>query len=112
MAIVWHSKEAQQYCSIHESRVGHSRGIFVKVGYVFLHQLDLILTLSAVSAGLSELNPLIRSLLAAPLQLVAVKLVIPILIAWLVPSKLLLPAFVFLSLVVIWNMKEMLLLLF
>ena len=112
MAIVWHSKEARQYCSIQESRVGHSRGIFIKVGYVFLHQLDFILTVSAVSVGLFELNPVIRNLLATPIQLVVVKLVIPLLIAWLVPSKLLLPALAFIALVVIWNIKELLLVLF
>jgi len=111
MAIVWYSDKARQHYSIKESQAEHSRDIIIKVGYVFLHQLDLILTFSAVSAGLSEVNPLIRSLLAAPLQLVVVKLVIPLLIAWLVPSKLLLPAFAFLSLVVIWNIKELLLLL-
>ena len=112
MAIVWHSDKARQHYSIKEGQAEHSRDIIIKVGNVFLHQHDLILTFSAVSAGLSEVNPIIRSLLAAPVQLVVVKLVIPLLIAWLVPSKLLLPAFVFLSLVVIWNIKELLLLLF
>ena len=112
MATVWHSNEARQYCSIQANRAEHSRGIFIKAGYVLLHQLDLLLTVSAVSVGLFELNPVIRNLLATPIQLVVVKLVIPLFIAWLVPSKLLLPALVFLSLVVIWNIKELLLLLF
>ena len=116
MAIVWQSDTARQHYSVRgsikESQAEHSRGIFTRVGYVFLHQLDLILTLYAVSAGLSELNPIMRSMLAAPVLLVAVKLVIPVLIAWLVPSKLLLPAFALLSLVVIWNIKELIVLLF
>ena len=112
MATVWHSNEARQYCSIQASRAEHSRTIFIKAGYVLLHQLDLLLTVSAVSVGLFELNPVIRNLLATPIQLVVVKLVIPLFIAWLVPSKLLLPAIAFLSLVVIWNMKELLVLLF
>ncbi len=111
MAIVWHSNTVRRYCSIWGGQAEHSRGIFIKVGYVLLHQVDLILTVAAVSGGLFELNPVIRNLLATPVQLVVVKLVIPLFIAWLVPSKLLLPAFAFLSLVVIWNIKELLLLL-
>ncbi|MFC1995051.1 DUF5658 family protein [Chloroflexota bacterium] len=75
-------------------------------------QLDLILTVFAVSAGLSELNPVMRNLLASPLQLVVVKLVIPLLIAWLIPSRFLIPAIALISLVVIWNIKEVLFLVF
>ena len=112
MAITWQREAAGQRWTIRERQAGNSWNIFIKIGYVLLHQIDLILTISAVNAGLSELNPLIRSLLASPLQLVVVKLIIPVLIAWLVPSKLLLPAFALLSLVVIWNTKELLLLLF
>ena len=112
MAIAWQRDEARQRSPVRESQSGNSWHIFIKIGYVLLHQIDLILTVAAVNAGLSELNPLVRSLLASPLQLVMVKLVIPLLIVCFIPSKLLLPAFALLSLVVIWNIKELLLLMF
>ena len=82
----------------------------LKASYVLLHQLDLILTVVAVSLGFSELNPLMRSLLTAPLQLVVIKVFIPLVIAWLTPNKLLFPATVFIFLIVLWNVKELLLL--
>jgi hypothetical protein len=78
---------------------------------VLLHQLDLILTVIAVSLGFSELNPLMRILLTAPLQLVIIKVFIPLVIAWLTPNKLLLPATAFIFLVVLWNVSQLLLLL-
>ena len=110
MAIAWQSKEIRQYQPISENHAARSRGLGLKVSYVLLHQVDLILTLFAVSVGFSELNPVMRSLLHSPLQLFVFKLVIPLLIVWLVPSKFLIPALAFLALVVIWNVKEILLL--
>ena len=112
MAIVLHSNVTRQYRSIRESRVELPRDIVIKASYIFLHQLDLILSVFAVSVGLHELNPIIRSLLASPLQLVVVKLAIPLLIVWFVPGKLLIPAIVLLSLVICWNVKELVLVLF
>ena len=111
MAIVWQSKEARRYRSIRKNHTGFSRNFLLKASYIFLHQLDLVSTVFAVSIGLSELNPVMRSLLTTPLLLVTIKLVIPLLIVWLIPSKLLIPAIVFLSLVVCWNVKELLLVL-
>ncbi len=75
---------------------------------MLLHQFDLVLTLLAASLGLSELNPLMRYILAVPLQLAIFKFAIPLLIAWLIPGKLLIPAVVLLSLLVSWNAKELL----
>ena len=112
MAVVWQSSRARQYRSTREINTRRSWDIALRVSYVVLHQLDLILTVFAVSAGLSELNPVMRNLLASPLQLVVVKLVIPLLIAWLIPSRFLIPAIALISLVVIWNIKEVLVLLF
>ncbi len=87
------------------------RTLTIKISYVLLHQIDLVLTVIAVSLGLSELNPLMRHLLATPLQLVLIKLVIPVLIAWFIPVRFLIPAAVFLFLIVIWNIKELLIVL-
>ena len=111
MAIVWQSNKISQYRPVKKRSVEHSQGIGIKVSYLLLQQLDLFLTVFATSAGLTEINPLMRSLLASPLQLVAVKLIIPLFIIWFVPSKLLIPAVGLLSLVVIWNIKELLFLL-
>ena len=111
MAIAWPKEAISDYQGV--GKVGHfwSRGIALKVSYVLLHQVDLVLTVLATNLGLYELNPLIRELLATPLQLVVVKLFIPLLLAWLIPGKLLIPAVIFIGLVVIWNVKELLLLL-
>ena len=76
---------------------------------MLLNQFDLALTVLAVSLGLSELNPLMRHLLAVPALLLVLKVAVPLLIAWLTPGKLLLPAIVLLGLVVGWNVKELLL---
>ena len=80
-----------------------------KISFVLLNQLDLVLSIFAIYLGLTELNPLIRHLVTMPLMLLIVKFAIPLLIAWLIPGKLLLPAIIFLSLVVSWNIKELLL---
>ena len=85
------------------------RGIAEKVSFVLLNQLDLMLTVFAVSAGLSELNPFIRHLVTIPIMLLIIKCAVPLLIAWLIPGRLLLPAIILLALVVSWNVKELLL---
>ena len=112
MAVVWHDNGIRQYCSVWKGNQKYLPSIAVKASYVLLHQLDLILTILAVSSGLLEWNPLMRNLLAAPLQLMVVKLIIPLLMAWLIPARLLIPAIVFLSLVICWNARELLPLLF
>ena len=80
-----------------------------KTSFVVLNQVDLVLTLFAISLGLTELNPLMRYLVAVPLLLVVVKCAVPLMIAWFIPGKLLLPAIILLALIVGWNVKEMLL---
>ena len=111
MAVVWQREAPSNLYLAGECSRYQLRGIWLKASYVFLHQLDLILTIFAVHYGLNELNPLMRDLLTSPLQLVVAKLIIPILIAWLVPGRLLIPAVIFLGLVILWNMKELFLLL-
>jgi hypothetical protein len=111
MAIVWQRKAPSSLRLAERCGRYQVRNIWLRASYVFLHQLDLILTIFAVHQGLNELNPLMRNLLASPLQLVVAKLIVPILIAWLVPAKLLVPALVLLGLVILWNTKELFLLL-
>ena len=74
--------------------------------------MDLVLTVFAVSIGLSELNPFMRYLLETPLQLVLIKLIIPVLITWFPPSRILVPATLFLVFVILWNIKELSIVLF
>jgi hypothetical protein len=78
-----------------------------KLSFVCLCVLDLTLTLVAMRLGFYEMNPFIRFLVSVPLLLLLVKLFIPVLIAWLMPGKLLLPSIALLALIVIWNVKEL-----
>ena len=84
------------------------RCVAEKVSFVLLHQVDVVLTVLAISLGFSELNPLMRYWVTVPHQLAIFKLAIPLLIAWLIPGKLLIPAIILLSLLVSWNVKELL----
>ncbi len=82
--------------------------LLIKAAYFVLQQFDLVISIMAPSLGLMEINPLMKSLLQTPLPLLAFKLGIPFLIAWLVPSKLLIPAILLLTVVIGWNLKELL----
>ena len=108
MAIAWNSWQVKQYLSIQEMQSGSTKDIGLRVSYVLLHQIDLILTVFAVSSGFTELNPVMRSLLASPVQLAIFKVGIPLLIAWLLPGRLLVPAIALMVLIVSWNIKELL----
>jgi len=78
-----------------------------KVVFILLNLIDMGLTVLAMSLGAEELNPFMREVIAAPYQLMMVKLVIPLFLAWLVPGKLLLPSIALLSLVIGWDMREL-----
>ena len=95
--------EMRRYFSVGEWK----RGVSIRVAYVLLHQADILLTGFAVSAGFKELNPVIRGLFDAPVQLVILKLIFPLLIAWLVPARFLLPALVLLLVVIGWNLTQL-----
>lgn len=87
------------------------KGLSLRVAYVLLQQADLLLTKFAISSGFEELNPVIRGSLDTPAQLLLFKIIIPLIIACLVPAKLLLPALVLLLMVIAWNLKELIFLL-
>ena len=78
-----------------------------KASFILLCGFDLTLTVLAMYLGLAELNPFIRYLVQIPALLLVVKLAIPVLIAWLMPGRLLWPSIGLLILVVIWNIKEL-----
>jgi uncharacterized membrane protein (DUF485 family) len=77
-----------------------------KASFVLLNQVDLTLTVLAIYLGFTELNPFMRYLIHVPAVLLVVKLAIPLLIAWLMPGRILLPSIALLALVIIWNTKE------
>lgn len=83
-----------------------------KASFVLLNLFDLTLTVLAISLGILEINPLIRYLVNVPILLLIVKLAVPLLIAWLVPGKILLPSIALLVVIAIWNVKELLFFLF
>ena len=83
-----------------------------KVSFVLLNQFDLTLSVLAIYLGFTELNPFMRHLINLPILLLIFKLAIPLLLAWLIPGKLLLPSIALLALVIVWNVKELLLSLF
>jgi len=112
MAMVWHSNTIQPSCLIRKSNRDYWQDLALRGSYLFLQQLDLILTILAMSLGLSELNPMMKSLLASPIQLALVKVAIPLLVVWFVPGKFLIPAIVLLCMVIGWDIKELLLVVF
>jgi hypothetical protein len=83
-----------------------------KTSFVLLNLFDLTLTVLAIHLGISELNPFIRYLVTIPVLLLVIKFIIPLLIAWIIPGKLLLPSMALLCFVIIWNIKELVLFLF
>ena len=95
-----------------DSAATFKRDTAEKASFVLLNQLDLALTFLAMSFGFTEMNPFMRYLLNLPVVLLVVKLAIPLLIAWLIPGKFLLPAIALLALVILWNIKELLFVLF
>lgn len=78
-----------------------------KIAFILLNVMDLGLTLFAVSQGAHEINPLVSAMLNSPTQLLLMKIVLPVIFAWLVPGKLLIPAIAVLCFVAGWNIREM-----
>ncbi len=79
-----------------------------KASFILLSQFDLAFTVIAVSLGFTEINPIMNYFIHMPVLLLVLKLAIPVLIAWLIPGKLLLPSIALLAVVAVWNIKEML----
>jgi hypothetical protein len=90
-----------------DSAVTFKRCTASKIAFILLNLGDLSLTTLAISLGLTELNPFVRFLVEFPALLVTVKLGIPVLIAWIMPGRLLWPSIGLLAIVVIWNIKEL-----
>ena len=78
-------------------------GIEWKLGFVVLVYLDLVLTLVAIQLGFNEVNPLMVRFLSRPEELIIIKVILPPIIAWLIPARLLAPSLAFMLLVAGWN---------
>jgi hypothetical protein len=89
-----------------------STDVILKAAYLSLQLIDLGLTIMAARLGFPELNPFMRASLSSPYHLAIIKVGIPLLIGWLVPGKLLIPAIVLLGGILGWNIKELMLLVF
>jgi len=111
-AVVQHEKVSPRRRSFWRNDANEPAGRALKLSYLSLQQVDLVLTVLAVSLGFSELNPFMKGLLSVPLQLLLFKSVIPLLIAWFVPGRFLIPAIALIAGIVGWNVKELLLLMF
>lgn len=85
----------------------YRREAALKVTFVALAFVDLLLTLGALSQGFRELNPVVLSLYRQPVALALVKGFIPLLIAWLVPGKLLVPSIAAFVGITGWNLAQM-----
>ncbi|MBF8268214.1 MAG: hypothetical protein HW388_1722 [Dehalococcoidia bacterium] len=92
--------------SLFWSSVTFSRGTSHKLWFVGLIYLDLVLTLLAINLGFIEMNPYMLQLLARPAELLMVKMAFPVLLGWLVPAPLLLPAIGFMLVVSVWNIFQ------
>jgi len=91
------------------SAVTFKKGTFEKLAFIILNLLDLGLTLFALSIGAQELNPLMRIVVNSPVMLYSAKLAMPLLLAWLLPGKLLWPSIALLTFVIGWDTRELLL---
>lgn len=90
-----------------DSAVTFKKSTASKVSFILLSLLDLVLTVLAMYLGLWEMNPLVRFLVHVPILLILIKLVIPVLVAWIMPGRLLIPSIAALGFVVIWNIREL-----
>lgn len=103
------STRVRHYQVIRDNDRKHLGGIAIKASYILLQVFDLALSLWGTSLGAHELNPVMRGLLTMPAQLLVIKLVIPLIIVWFVPSRFIIPAAVLLLAIIGWNIKELLL---
>lgn len=100
--------EGNGLAAISQSVGTFTRGTLFKASFLVLVYLDLLLTLVALDLGYIEMNSYMLRLLSRPPELLMVKGATPVLIAWLVPAPLLLPAIGFMLAVSVWNIGQLL----
>jgi len=79
----------------------------LKISYLGLEVMDLGLTLLAIGLGAHELNPFVRAALGPPVQLLVIKVGLPLWLVWVLPGRFLIPAIMLLLFVVGWDVKEL-----
>ena len=79
----------------------------LKISYLGLQVMDLGLTLLAIGLGAHELNPFVRAALGSPVQLLVIKVGLPLWLVWVLPGRFLIPAILLLMFVVGWDVKEL-----
>ena len=94
--------------SLIDSAVTFRKYTTEKVAFISLNAVDLVLTLFAMNFGAHEINPLMRGMISSPLAIYTTKLIIPLILAWLIPGKLLIPSIAILLFVVGWDIRELL----
>jgi hypothetical protein len=97
----------QLISNLRESALTFKRSRREKLAFILLNLIDMGLTIFANTLGAHELNPLMRSIAQSQYQLYITKLALPVLWAWLLPGKLLIPSIALLVLVVGWDIHQL-----
>ncbi len=97
------------FANLRESALTFRKGKPEKMAFIILNLIDMGLTIFASTLGAHEINPIMRAAAQSPYLLYVVKLFIPLLWAWLLPGKLLLPSIALLVLVVGWDIHQLVL---
>src|ERR1035437_7687332 len=85
-------RERLRVANLMASAITFRKCTLEKLAFILLNILDLSLTIFAVSQGAHELNPLMRNMFNAPYQMYMAKIVIPVIFAWVLPGRLLIPS--------------------
>ena len=97
-----------QLTTMLESATTFGRDTLFKIGFISLGYVDLLLTLVAMRRGFTEINPIMAWMLGYPVVLLLAKVAAPVVIAWLVPGRLLSPSIALLSAILGWNVARLL----
>ena len=94
--------------SLMDSAITFKKSTTEKVAFISLNLIDLVLTLFAMNLGAQEINPIMRGMISSPAALYTTKLLMPMVLAWLLPGKLLIPSIAILVFIVGWDIRELL----
>ena len=94
--------------SLMDSAITFKKSTTEKIAFISLNLIDLVLTLFAMNLGAQEINPIMRGMISSPAALYTTKLLMPMVLAWLLPGKLLIPSIAILVFIVGWDIRELL----
>ena len=86
--------------------------LVLKIAFLSLQVVDLVLTALAARYGWIELNPVMKASIDSTYKMAIFKFVIPVAISFFVPGRWLIPAILLMLMVVGWNVKELIMLVF